>query len=277
MGMALIAYNVEILEAEIIDAAHIAFDNQPGQGQGLARELFARLFEVIGIKMGIAKGVDEFAGLQAGHMRDHMGEKRVRGDVERHTDENVGGTLVELAGEPSPRDIELEEAMARRKRHALDIGRVPGRHNEPAGIRIAPQGRDDQGELIDRRAVGRGPGSPLRSIDRTQIAIGIGPFIPDADAMFLKKGGVGIAADEPQKLIDDGTDVEALGGDDRKTGSKIESHLMAENRSGSGAGAVGLGRALIQRLLHEIEILSHGPRYNDFAAEANRGTMLMPK
>ena len=62
--------------------------------------------------MRVAERVDEFAGLQAGHLRHHHRQQRIGGDVEGHAEEDVGGALVELAGEPPLRDIELEEAMA---------------------------------------------------------------------------------------------------------------------------------------------------------------------
>ena len=77
--------------------------------------------------MRVAEGVDELAGLQAGDLRHHHGQQRIGGDVERHAEEDVGGALVELAGELAVGDVELEQAVAGRQRLLVDVGRVPGR------------------------------------------------------------------------------------------------------------------------------------------------------
>jgi hypothetical protein len=41
----------------------------------------------------------EFARFQSAHLRHHQGERRVRGDVERHTEKDIGTALVHLAGQ----------------------------------------------------------------------------------------------------------------------------------------------------------------------------------
>ena len=55
-----------------------------------------------------------------------MRQQRIGRDVERHAQEDVGGALVELAGQPAVGDIELEQAVAGRQRHLVDVGRIPG-------------------------------------------------------------------------------------------------------------------------------------------------------
>ena len=70
--------------------------------------------------------MDELARREPGHLRHHQGEQRVRGDVERHAQEDVGRALVELAGELALRDIELEQAVAGRQRHLVELADVPG-------------------------------------------------------------------------------------------------------------------------------------------------------
>src|SRR5450759_5486467 len=62
-----------------------------------ARELLARLIEVIQVEMGVAQGVHELARLQIAYLRHHQCEQGVRGDVERHAEEQVGASLVTLA------------------------------------------------------------------------------------------------------------------------------------------------------------------------------------
>ena len=42
-----------------------------------------------------------------------------------------------------------------------------------------------------------------------------------------------------------------------KPGAEIEAHLAAEDAQRAGAGAVGLGRAMLEDIAHEIEVLPH--------------------
>ena len=58
-------------------------------------------------------------------------------------------------------------------------------------------------ELIDGPAIGGLPGPPLRSVDRPEISLGVGPLIPDGDTVLLEISRVGVTPDEPQQLMDD--------------------------------------------------------------------------
>ena len=107
--------------------------------------------------MRVAERVDEVACAEPGHLGDHVGQERVRGDVERHAEEEVGGPLVQLAREPVARDVELEERMAWRERHARQLGHVPRADDVPARIGIVTDAVDHGLELIDRPSVRRGP------------------------------------------------------------------------------------------------------------------------
>ena len=107
--------------------------------------------------MRIAQRMHEVAGLQAGNLRHHHGQQRIGGDVEGHAEEDVGGALIELAGQLTVGHIELEQAVAGRQRHLVDFGRIPGADDQPARIRIAPDHVDDTGDLVDLPAVGSRP------------------------------------------------------------------------------------------------------------------------
>ena len=122
---------------------------------------------------------------------------------------------------------------------------------------IAADQRDQIGDLVDVAAVGGFPVAPLLAVDRAEVAVGIGPFVPDADACVLQPADVGVAAQEPQQLDDDRAQVQLLGGQQRKAVGKIEAHLGAEQRQGAGAGAVGLRDAFVEHFLHQIEIGPH--------------------
>ena len=81
--------------------------------------------------------MDEFARLEPRHLRHHQRQQRIGRDVERHAEEHVAPALVELAAEPAVGDVELEQAMAWRQRHLVDLRRVPRRDDMPPRIRLA--------------------------------------------------------------------------------------------------------------------------------------------
>jgi hypothetical protein len=76
------------------------------------------------------------------------------------------------------------------------------------------------------------------AIDRPEIAVFVGPFVPDRNAVFLEIGDIGLALQEPQQLVDDRLEMQLLGREDRKALGQIETHLIAEDRARAGAGAV---------------------------------------
>ena len=52
--------------------------------------------------------------------------------------------------------------------------------------------------------------------------------------------------------------MQLLGGDERKALAQVKPHLIAENRAGSGSGAIGLNLAIAQDLGEKFEIAMHG-------------------
>src|SRR5262245_3093462 len=75
--------------------------------------------------------------------------------------------------------------------------------------------------------------------------------------MLVEPAHVAVAAQEPEQFVDDRFQVEFLGGDQRKPVGEIEAHLVAENAQGACAGAIGLRHAVVQRMLHQVEVLPH--------------------
>ena len=148
--------------------------------------------------------------------------------------------------------------MTWRQRHLVDISRIPGTDDQPPRIRIALDHVDHVGDLVDAAAVRRRPGAPLRSIDRAEIAIGVGPFVPDRNAIVFQILDVGVAFEKPQQFVNDRFQRQLLGGQHRKAGGQIEAHLMAEDRQGAGAGAVMLFRAVSENPFEQVVILIHG-------------------
>src|SRR3954468_19775303 len=146
--------------------------------------------------------MDELAGLEPRDLRDHHGQQRIRRDVEWDAEEHVPAALVELAAEAPVRDVELEEAMARRQCHFVDLGRVPRTHNMAPGVRPRLDALDDTGDLIDRAALPVRPAPPLRAVNRPEVAVFVGPLVPNLDAAFLQPPHVRVATEEPEQFTD---------------------------------------------------------------------------
>src|SRR5690349_15090745 len=96
------------------------------------------------------------------------------------------------------------------------------------------------------------------TVNRTEIAAGVRPFIPDRDAVLLQIADIGVAGEEPQQLVDDRLDMQLLGRDQREALAEVEAHLVAEHALGAGARAVALDDALVENVLQQVVILLHG-------------------
>ena len=57
--------------------------------------------------------------------------------------------------------------------------------------------------------------------------------------------------------MDDGAQVQLLGGDHGEAFAEVKTHLVTEYADGAGAGAVFLAGAMVAHVAHEIEILLH--------------------
>lgn len=201
--------------------------------------------------------VYEVAHAQAGGLRHHVGQQRIAGDVERPPQEDVAAALVELAAELAVHHVELEQAMAGHQGHLRQLADIPGTDHQPARVRVALDLVHQPLHLIDLDAVRTGPASPLLAVDRAEVAVGIGPLVPDADLVVFQVRDVGIALQEPQQLMDDRAQVQLLGGDQRKPGIEVEAHLPAEHAARAGAGAIGLLGAVLEHVLQQLQVRLH--------------------
>lgn len=199
----------------------------------------------------------ELAGPQAGRLRDHHRQQRIRSDIERHAEKNVRAALVKLTGEFAVRHVELEQRMARRQRHPIDLGHVPRADDQPARVRIAADLVDHLRDLVDMAAVRRGPTAPLVSVNRSEVAVGIGPFVPNRHVVVVQIADVGIAAQEPQQLMNNRTQVQLFGRQRRKPRSEVETHLIAERTDRTGTRAVAFHGAAGLDMAEQVEILLH--------------------
>ena len=196
--MGVVALEREILEDEILEAAALGIQDHAGEGTALAGELLAGLVEVVVVKVEVAEGVDEVARAEVADLRDHHGEERVGGDVEGHAEEEVRAALVKLATQLAILHKKLEQRMAGRERHEVEFRRIPGRNDEAAAGGVFLDVGDDAGDLIDDGAIESAPGAPLRAIYSPEVAVFIGPLVPDRNFVFAEVGYVGLAFEEPQ-------------------------------------------------------------------------------
>lgn len=253
-GMRVVACDLKILKPEIKDRGDGAGDPQGRQRAEVAGKLGLHLFHMVGIDMRVADGMDEIPGLIARDMGEHDEEEGVRGDVERHAKEHVGAALVKLQVQLAAQDADLPHRMAGRQRHLRHVGRVPSRDDQAAGVGGFADHVDQRLDLVHAPEI-----APLAAIDGAKVAVRIGPFIPDADAVFLEVTDVGIALQEPQKFVDDGFEMQLLGGDQREAIGQRVAALQAEMADGAGARAVGRGGALGKDGAERDVILLHGP------------------
>src|SRR5262245_51253096 len=122
--MRIVADELEILIGEIEQRADLAVDLHAGKRAGRARQLLVGLVEVIEIEMDVAEGMDEFAGRESGDVRHHQREQSIGCDVERHAKKDVGGALIELAGESPVGDIELDKEVAGGESNLVELTHV---------------------------------------------------------------------------------------------------------------------------------------------------------
>src|SRR3954469_1552693 len=115
---------------------------------------------MVRIEMAVAAGPDEDARLEPALLGEHMGQQGVACDVEGHAEKDVAAALVELEIEPPARHLGLEQAMAGRERHQMEVRRVPGGDDLAARGGIAPDQLDQTGDLVDLAPVRRLPVPP---------------------------------------------------------------------------------------------------------------------
>src|SRR3546814_6848739 len=90
-----------------------------------------------------------------------------------------------------------------RERHLRHVRDVPRAHDLAARGGPCPDFIHQRLDLIDAAAARRFPAPPLLAVDGAKLAVAGGPFIPDADLVFLKIAHVGVAVQEPEQLVDD--------------------------------------------------------------------------
>src|SRR5207253_9965082 len=153
--------DVAIAGDRVVDAADFIVEPQRRGPERLTLQLLACGVDVIEIHVGIGEDVDELAGLELGFAGHEVEQERVLRNVERYAEDEIAGPLVHHQRQARARDEKLEEGVASRQRGLLDLAGIPGRDQHSPARRPFPDETDDLAQLIDARAVGRGPVSPL--------------------------------------------------------------------------------------------------------------------
>ena len=235
--------------------------------------------------------MDELSGPEAADLRRHHRQQGIGGDIERHSEKRVGAALVQLARQPPPGHIELEQHVARRQSHLADLRDVPRRDQQSPRLGVAADRLHHLLDLVHRAPAGPGPRPPLVAIDMVQIAVtiafdrrraarrgeellarhgahaatgakfvivAVGVVVPDVDAVFDEVFYIGVSGEEPQQFVDHPLEEDPLGGQQRKALLQIEAHLVSEDPHRAGSRAVAAHDALRPDAAQQVEVLFHG-------------------
>lgn len=95
------------------------------------------------------------------------------------------------------------------------------------------------------------------SIDGSEVAIFVGPLVPNSHSMLLQIVHIGVSLEEPEELVDDGLGVQLFGCEQGETLFEVKGHLMTEDADGASASAVVAAVAFGEDAVGQIEILFH--------------------
>src|SRR4029079_18862277 len=118
--MALIVGDLEIVVDVFEQRRWLVADDELRQWKRRPRKLSVDLVQVVEIEVAVAAGPDEVAHAEVALLRNHVRQKSVRSDIERHPQEDIRTALVHLARQASAGNIELEQQVARWQLHARD-------------------------------------------------------------------------------------------------------------------------------------------------------------
>ena len=95
------------------------------------------------------------------------------------------------------------------------------------------------------------------AVNRPQVAVLVGPLVPNRHAMVLEVLDVGISGNEPEQFVDNRFQVHLLGRQQRETFGKVKPHLVSEDTLRADAGPVVLDRPFVHDALQQVQVLFH--------------------
>ena len=90
----LVAQELEVRGLEAVDVLDVWVHTEHGEGPRRPFQLCLQWLDVVVVHMRVAHRVDEFARLEAAHLRHHARQERVGGDVEGHAETHIARTLI---------------------------------------------------------------------------------------------------------------------------------------------------------------------------------------
>lgn len=144
LRIGVVVLHEKVIESEVFDSINLSLELECREWPWSPLQLLLQRFNVSRVDMCVAQGVDKVARFQVRHMCDHVGQERVTGDVEGHSESHVRRSLVHLAGQLSVAHVELHETVARRKGHYRNVHRIPGAHYDPTISWVGLNGKEDQ-------------------------------------------------------------------------------------------------------------------------------------
>jgi hypothetical protein len=105
--------------------------------------------------------------------------------------------------------------------------------------------------------VGAVPVAPLETVNRSEVAVIIRPFVPDPDAVFFQVTNIGFAFQEPQQFVYDRFDVQFFGRYQWEPLAEVETHLVTENADSARAGTIAFLAAVFKYVADKVMVLLH--------------------
>ena len=169
--MGVVSLQCEVLILKVKYRLHIGVKTHRWQSAWCARKLLIHLLHMVQVEVSIAQRMDKLACLQATLLRNHHCQQGIRCYIERHAEEGVGTTLIELARELAIGNIELEQDVARWQCHILHIRYVPRRDNHTTRVGVILDCVNHLLNLVNSRTVWLTPAAPLIAIDVVEVAL----------------------------------------------------------------------------------------------------------
>lgn len=98
----------EILISEVKQRCNVWVESHLRERKRLLGQLLLNLLDMIQVYMGVAKRMHEIAWLITGDLGKHHCKERIGGNIEGQAKEDIGATLVKLAGKPAVSHMELK-------------------------------------------------------------------------------------------------------------------------------------------------------------------------
>jgi hypothetical protein len=270
----IVIFEFEVASSEVKERLNLGIEAHRGAFSWCTSQLETRLFKVVLVEVGIAKGVNELPGFEAGDLSHHHGQKGVGGDVEGHPQEHIGAPLVQLAREGSVTHIELKEGVAGWECNLVSFLRVLACHDDSAAGGVVDEGIQDPLDLIHPILLPAsvrtlcGPKiAPLVTVNRSEITgltaksgglFSSGPFVPDSNLLLLEWLDSCVSMQKPEKLVNDGTQVQLFRGQEWEALLKIEAHLVSKDPEGSGPRSIRSRLSVGQNVVEQFEVRLHG-------------------